>query len=39
MIKKLGKIHLKYESKTQFQRELNKFDKQSKNMMINAEKK
>ncbi len=39
MIKKLGVIHLRYKSKKRFQREINKLDKQSKDMMTNAEKK
>jgi hypothetical protein len=39
MIKKLGAIHLRYKSNKWFQREINKLDKQSKDMMTNAEKK
>jgi hypothetical protein len=39
MIKKLGAIHLRYKSKKRFQREINKLDKQSKDMMTNAKKK
>ncbi len=39
MIEKLDEIHLKYQSTTQFQMELSKLDKQSKDLMIKVEKK
>jgi hypothetical protein len=39
LIEKIGKLHMQCKSKKKFQNELNKLNRQSKDIMINAEKK
>ncbi len=39
LIELIGELHTKHKSRRKFQRGLNKLDKQSKDLMINAEKK
>jgi hypothetical protein len=39
LIEKLGNLHLCYKRKKHFQRALNKLDQQSRDLMLNAEKK
>jgi hypothetical protein len=39
LIKRIGELHTKHKSRRKFQQGLNKLDKQSKDLMINAEKK
>lgn len=38
LMEKLGTLHIHYKQKQQFQRALNKLDQQSKELVINAEK-